>query len=48
MYKYNMNGTELKEIDEETDVGVLVHKSLKPSRQCEKAANSTNAVLRLI
>jgi hypothetical protein len=48
MYKYTMNGTELKEIDEETDVGVIVHKSLKPFRQCEKAANSANAVLKLI
>jgi hypothetical protein len=48
MYKYSMNGIELKEIEEEVDVGVLVHKSLKPSRQCEKAANTANAVLRLI
>jgi hypothetical protein len=27
-YKYSMNGVELKEIDEETDLGVIVHKSL--------------------
>jgi hypothetical protein len=45
---YSMNGIELKEIEGEVDVGVLVHKSLKPSRQCEKAANTANAVLRLI
>jgi hypothetical protein len=43
-----MNGVELKEIEEEVDIGVVVHKSLKPSRQCEKAANTANAVLRLI
>jgi hypothetical protein len=47
-YKYSMNGVELKEIDEETDVGVVVHKSLKPARQVEKAANTANAVLRLV
>jgi hypothetical protein len=47
-YKYSMHGVELKEIEEETDVGVLVHKTLKPARQCEKAANTANAVLRLI
>jgi hypothetical protein len=46
MFKYSMNGTELKEIEEETDVGVLIHRSLKPTRQCEKAANTANAVLR--
>jgi hypothetical protein len=47
-YKYHMNGTELKEIEEETDVGVIVHKTLKPSKQCDRAANTAGAVLRLI
>jgi hypothetical protein len=47
-FKYTMNGIELKEIEEEVDVGVLVHRSLKPTRQCEKAANTASAVLRLI
>jgi hypothetical protein len=47
-YKYTMNGIPLKEIEEETDVGVIVHKSLKPTRQCEKAANTAGAVLRLL
>jgi hypothetical protein len=47
-YKYTMNGIPLKEIEEETDVGVIVHKSLKPTRQCEKAANTASAVLRLL
>jgi hypothetical protein len=47
-FKYSMNGIELKEIEEEVDVGVLVHRSLKPTRQCEKAANTASAVLRLI
>jgi hypothetical protein len=47
-YKYYMHGEELKEVDEETDVGVLVHKSLKPTKQCEKASRTAGAVLRLI
>jgi hypothetical protein len=47
-FKYYMYGTELKEIEEETDVGVIIHKSLKPHRQCDKAANTAGAVLRLI
>jgi hypothetical protein len=38
----------LQAVDEERDVGVIIHKSLKPSRQCEKAANTAGAVLRLI
>jgi ribonucleases P/MRP protein subunit RPP40 len=47
-YKYYMNGTELQTVDEETDVGVVIHKSLKPTRQCEKAANTARAVLGLV
>jgi Reverse transcriptase (RNA-dependent DNA polymerase)/Endonuclease-reverse transcriptase len=47
-YKYYMNGVELKSVDEETDVGVVIHKSLKPARQCEKAANTAKAVLGLV
>jgi ribonucleases P/MRP protein subunit RPP40 len=47
-YKYYMNGTELQTVDEETDVGVVVHKSLKQTRQCEKAANTAKAVLGLV
>ena len=30
------------------DVGVIVHKSLKPSKQCQVAANTAAAVLRQI
>jgi Reverse transcriptase (RNA-dependent DNA polymerase)/Endonuclease-reverse transcriptase len=47
-YKYYMNGIELQSVEEETDVGVIVHKSLKPTRQCERAANTAKAVLGLI
>jgi hypothetical protein len=47
-YKYNINGEELAEVDEEKDIGVIVQKSLKPGKQCEKAANMAAAVLRQI
>jgi hypothetical protein len=47
-YKYFMNGVDLQTVEEETDVGVIVHKSLKPTRQCEKAANTAKAVLGLV
>ena len=44
-YKYTMGGVELQEVEEERDVGVIIHKSLKPSAQCSKAANTAMAVL---
>jgi hypothetical protein len=47
-YKYYMEGEELKTVEEETDIGVLITSSLKPSRQCERAPNTAGAVLRLI
>lgn len=47
-YKYVLNGEELHEVDEEKDIGVLVHKNLKPSKQCQRAAATASAVLRQI
>jgi ribonucleases P/MRP protein subunit RPP40 len=44
-HSYYMQGTKLVEIEEEKDVGVVVHNSLKPSRQCQKAAASGLGVL---
>jgi len=37
-YEYSMNGVRLETTDEEKDVGVIIHSSLKPARQCEKAS----------
>ena len=45
-FKYFMNGEELKQVEEEKDIGVLVHQSLKPSKHCTKAANMAKSVLR--
>ena len=44
-YQYSMGGLMLKEVDYEKDVGVLLHKSFRPSLQCAKAAAKANSVL---
>jgi hypothetical protein len=44
-YKYEMGGGELDEADFEKDVGVLIHRNLRPSLQCAKAAKRANSVL---
>lgn len=44
-FKYTMGGRELVEVEEEKDIGVIVHKSLKPTRQCHSAARIAGAVL---
>ena len=42
-YKYKMEGLKLQVVNEEKDIGILVHKSLKPTRQCKKAADIAGA-----
>jgi hypothetical protein len=44
-YSYEMNGERLAEVKEERDIGVEVHQSLKPSKQCAKAAATARMVL---
>ena len=44
-YTYSMNGVDLTVVEEEKDIGVWVHKSLKPSKHCQKAANMATSVL---
>ena len=44
-HTYYMGGEQLAFVEEERDIGVLVHKSLKPAKQCEKVARIANAVL---
>jgi hypothetical protein len=43
--EYFMNGTKLMEVEEEKDVGIIIHKSLKPTPQCERAAAAATGVL---
>ena len=35
-YEYTMSGKLLAKVEEEKDIGVTVHSSLKPSRHCQK------------
>ena len=42
---YAPAGVILKSSEEEKDVGVIIHNSLKPSKQCAKAATKANQVL---
>ena len=44
-YNYTMVGRVLDVVDSEKDVGVTIHKSLKPSLQCSRAASKANLVL---
>ena len=45
-FEYSMGGTTLRAVEEEKDIGVTIHNSLKPSRHCKKIADTANAVLR--
>ena len=44
-HEYIMGGRVLESVDSEKDLGVVIHKSLKPSSQCAKAAGKANQVL---
>jgi hypothetical protein len=44
-FQYSMGGVVLGETEEEKDVGVTINKSLKPSGQCTRAANTARGVL---
>ena len=45
LYTYYMNGEPLLVVDDEKDIGIHIHKSLKPSVQCARAAQTANVVL---
>ena len=45
-YEYYMAGKKLQTVEEEKDIGVLIHNSLKPSKHCKKVADTASAVLR--
>ena len=47
-YEYFMHGEKLAVVEEERDIGVLIHRCLKPSKQCKKAAATAGAVLNTI
>ena len=43
--QYFMNGVALDTTEEERDIGVKVHQSLRPSQQCSDASKRANVVL---
>ena len=47
-FEYRMGGEKLEEVEEEKDLGVWVHSSMKPSTHCEKAAKNANMALGMI
>ena len=44
-FKLTMGGVELASVEEEKDVGVMIHHTLRPSLQCAKASARANQVL---
>ena len=44
-YEYLMGSRALEAVESEKDVGLAIHKSLKPSFQCPRAASKSNLVL---
>ena len=36
-YEYFMAGVKLREVEEEKDMGVTIHNSLKPAKHCKKS-----------
>ena len=46
--KYTMNGTQLKAVDKEKDLGVIISSDLKPSLQCAEAIKRANKIVGFI
>ena len=43
-----MNITALTPVEEEKDLGVIINKEMKPSKQCTSSANKANRMLGFI
>ncbi len=46
--QYQLNGKRLRSVSNQRDLGVIVDETLKPSRQCAKAVNNANSIMRAI
>jgi ribonucleases P/MRP protein subunit RPP40 len=44
-YEYSMDGEKLEVSEKERDIGIEIHQSLKPTKQCAKAAATARSVL---
>ena len=47
-FKYEIGGKTLQAVEEERDLGVIIHRSMKVSRQCAEAAKKGNRILGMI
>lgn len=47
-FEYTINGHILEETESEKDVGVTIHRTLKPGKHCERVAATARSVLRQI
>ena len=47
-FEYQMNDGQVKSINEERDLGVILSKDFKFSRQCLMAKNKANSILGII
>jgi hypothetical protein len=47
-FEYDLNGEKLTGVEEETDLGVTIQKTLKSTKQCRKAANTATAIMKTI
>ena len=45
---YILNGTQLKSVDREVDLGVTISSNLKPSQQCSEVVKKANKIIGLI
>ncbi len=43
--QYQLNGEHLRSVSHQRDLGVIVDETLKPHRQCTKAAKSANSIM---
>ncbi len=46
--QYQLNGEHVRSVSHQRDLGVIVDETLKPNRQCAKAAKSANSKMRAI
>ncbi len=44
--QYQLNGEHLRSVSHQRDLGVIVDETLKPHRQCTKAAKNANSIMR--
>ena len=47
-HRYELGGKELKSVEQERDLGIIIHQNGKSAAQCTIAANKANQVLGMI